>query len=78
MKLKRIISGILAAAMSLTILPSIPQKQKKEAKFHLRWLSVEYTVQNEWTNNQSVQVTVTNMTMNPYLNWALKYMRKVK
>lgn len=28
---------------------------------------------NEWTNNQSVQVTVTNTDDEPILNWALKY-----
>ena len=74
MKLKRIISGILAAAMSLTILPSIPAKAETGSKIYTYdGYQVEYTVQNEWTNNQSVQVTVTNTDDESILNWALKY-----
>lgn len=74
MKLKRIISSILAAAMSLTILPSIPAKAETGSKIYTYdGYQVEYTVQNEWTNNQSVQVTVTNTDDESILNWALKY-----
>jgi hypothetical protein len=74
MKLKRIISGILATAMSLTILPSIPAKAEIGSKIYTYdGYQVEYTVQNEWTNNQSVQVTVTNTDDESILNWALKY-----
>lgn len=69
MKLKRIISGILAAAMSLTILPSIPAKAETGSKIYTYdGYQVEYTVQNEWTNNQSVQVTVTNTDDESILN----------
>lgn len=48
MKLKRIISSILAAAMSLTILPSIPAKADTGSKIYTYdGYRVEYTVHNE-------------------------------
>ena len=35
--------------------------------------TVEYTVSNEWTGNQSVEVKITNTGEESILNWALKY-----
>ncbi len=74
MKFKRIISRILAAAMSLAIIPTIPAAAETGSKIYAYdGYQVEYTVQNEWESNQSVQVTVTNTDDEPILNWALKY-----
>ena len=79
MRLKRIISSILAAALSLTILPSIPAKAETGSKIYTYdGYQVEYTVQNEWINNQTVQVTLTNTDDESILNWALKYDAKGK
>ncbi len=73
-KFKQIISGILASAMSLTILPSIPTlADANETVLKYDGYSVEYQVKNEWTGNQAVEVKLTNTGKESILNWALKY-----
>lgn len=74
MKFKRILSSILATAVSLTIFSSIPAKAETGSKtFSYDDYKVEYSVKNEWTDNQSVELKVTNTGDEPILNWALKY-----
>lgn len=60
--------------MSLAILPSIPAIAETESEIYTYdGYQVEYTIQNDWTDNQSVELTITNTGDESILNWALKY-----
>lgn len=70
---KRIISGIVAAVMAVTMLPQIPAfAETSTATYSYDGYDVEYSVLNEWDNGQSVEVKVTNTGDESILNWALK------
>lgn len=72
-KAKRIISGFVAAAMAVTILPQIPAfAETGSTTYSYDGYDVEYSVLNEWDNGQSVEVKVTNTGNESILNWALK------
>lgn len=72
-KAKRIISGIVAAAMAVTMLPQIPAfAETSMATYSYDGYDVEYSVLNEWDNGQSIEVKVTNTGNESILNWALK------
>ncbi|MDE6726998.1 MAG: cellulose binding domain-containing protein, partial [Oscillospiraceae bacterium] len=70
---KRIISGIIAAVIAVTMLPQIPAfAETSTATYSYDGYDVEYSVLNEWNNGQSVEVKVTNTGDDSILNWALK------
>lgn len=72
-KAKRIISGFVAAAMAVTILPQIPAfAETGSTTYSYDSYDVEYSVLNKWNNGQSVEVKVTNTGDESILNWALK------
>ena len=72
-RVKRIISGIVAAVMAVTMLPQIPAfAETSTATYSYDGYDVEYSVLNEWDNGQSVEVKVTNTGDESILNWALK------
>lgn len=72
-KAKRIISGFVAAAMAVTILPQIPAfAETGSTTYSYDGYDVEYSVLNEWDNGQSVEIKVTNTGNESILNWALK------
>ncbi len=72
--LKRLISGLVAAATATTILPQIPAFAETGATtYSYDGYDVEYSVYNEWDNGQTVQIKVTNTGEDSILNWAFKY-----
>ena len=71
---KRLISGFVAAAAAVTMLPQMPAFAETGATaYSYDGYDVEYSVLNEWNNGQSVEVKVTNTGDDSILNWALKY-----
>ena len=60
-KVKRILSGFVAAAMVTTMLPTIPAfAATGTTTYTYDGYTVDYTVANEWDNGQSVEVKITN------------------
>ncbi len=73
-KFKRIISGMLAAAMSISLFATVPvSAETGKTTYTYDGYSVEYNVTNEWEGNQTVEITVSNTGDESILNWALKY-----
>ena len=73
-RLKKGISGILAAAMSMSVFTSIPvYAETSKTTYNYDGYSVEYNVTNEWDGAQTVELTVSNTGDESILNWALKY-----
>lgn len=73
-KVKRILSGFVAAAMVTTMLPTIPAfAATGTTTYTYDGYTVDYTVANEWDNGQSVEVKITNTGDESILNWAFKY-----
>lgn len=71
---KRLISGLVAAATAITMLPHIPAfAETGTTTYSYDGYDVEYFVLNEWDNGQSVEVKVTNTGGDSILNWAFKY-----
>ena len=58
-RLKRLISGLVAAATATTMLPQMPAFAETGATtYSYDGYDVEYSVLNEWDNGQSVEVKV--------------------
>ncbi len=73
-KFKKIVSGMLAAAMSISLLATVPvSAETGKTTYTYDGYSVEYNVTNEWEGNQTVEITVSNTGDESILNWALKY-----
>lgn len=73
-KFKKIVSGMLAAAMSISLFATVPvSAETGKTTYTYDGYSVEYTVTNEWEGNQTVEITVSNTGDESILNWALKY-----
>ena len=73
-RLKRLISGLAAAATATTMLPQMPAFAETGAiTYSYDGYDVEYSVLNEWDNGRSVEVKVTNTGDDSILNWAFKY-----
>lgn len=71
---KRLLSGFVAAAIAIPILPQIPAFAETGATtYSYDGYDVEYSVYNEWDNGQTVQIKVTNTGEDSILNWAFKY-----
>lgn len=71
---KRMISGFVAAATAITILPQMPAFAETGATtYSYDGYDVEYSVLNEWDNGQTVEIKVTNTGDDSILNWAVKY-----
>ena len=61
--LKRVLAGILAAIMVIPFLPEIPIKVKAQENsflFEYDDFTIEYTIRNEWSNNQDVEIKIHN------------------
>lgn len=73
-KVKRLLSGFVAAAMVTTMLPTIPAfAATGTTTYTYDGYTVDYTVANEWDNGQSVEVKITNTGDESILNWAFMY-----
>lgn len=73
-RLKRLISGLAAAATAATMLPQMPAfAETGAATYSYDGYDVEYSILNEWDNGQAVEVKVTNTGDDSILNWAFKY-----
>lgn len=71
---KRLLSGFVAVAIAIPMLPQIPAFAETGATtYSYDGYDVEYSVYNEWDNGQTVQIKVTNTGDDPILNWAFKY-----
>ena len=71
---KRFISGLIATATAITMLPHIPAfAETGTTTYSYDGYDVEYSVLNEWDNGQTVEVKVTNTGDDSILNWAFKY-----
>lgn len=74
MNIKKIISGTLAAAMTVSVFTNIPvYAETGTTTYNYDGYKVDYSITNEWFGNQSVNVTLTNTSSEPILNWALGY-----
>ncbi len=71
---KKLLSGFVAAAIAIPMLPQIPAFAETGATtYSYDGYDVEYSVYNEWDNGQTVQIKVTNTGDESILNWAFKY-----
>ena len=72
--LRKTLSSILAAAMSLSLFTAIPVSADiGRTTYNYDGYSVDYNVTNEWDGAQTVELTVSNTGADSILNWALKY-----
>ena len=72
--LKRVVSSFTAAALAIVAMPVIPAfAETGVTTYSFDGYDVEYSVKNEWTEGQSVEVKITNTGDEPILNWAFKY-----
>lgn len=73
-RLKKTISAVLAASMSLSLFTTIPvSAETSKTTYNYEGYSVEYNVTNEWDGAQTVELKVSNTGDESILNWALKY-----
>lgn len=74
---KRLISGLLSAAMAINVITMLPANAfalGAESKIYEKeGYTVTYRIGSEWDNNRSVEVTIENTGEESILNWALKY-----
>lgn len=74
MRLKRSVSAVLAASMAASVFTAVPvYAETSSATYTYDDYKVDYAVTNEWFGNQNVNVTLTNTSDKPILNWALGY-----
>lgn len=74
MRLKRLVSAVLAASMAASVFIAVPVYADTESTtYTYDGYKVDYTVTNEWFGNQNVNVTLTNTSNESILNWALGY-----
>jgi len=72
--LKKSVSAILAAAMSISLFTTIPVSADiGRTTYNYDGYSVDYNITNEWDGAQTVELTVSNTGTDSILNWALKY-----
>lgn len=73
-RLKKTLSSILAAAMSLSLFTAIPVSADiGRTTYNYDGYSVDYNIKNEWDGAQTVELTVSNTGTDSILNWSLKY-----
>ncbi len=73
-KIRKTISLVIAAAMSVSMMTSIPVSAEIGNKtYEYEDYSVNYSVTNEWDGAQTVEVTISNTGSSSILNWSLKY-----
>ena len=74
MRLKRSVSAVLAVSMAASVFTAVPvYAETSSATYTYDGYKVDYAVTNEWFGNQNVNVTLTNTSDKPILNWALGY-----
>lgn len=72
--LKKSVSAILAASMSLSLFTGVPVSADiGKTTYNYDGYSVDYNITNEWDGAQTVELTVSNTGTDSILNWALKY-----
>lgn len=73
-RLKKTISAVLAASMSLSLFTTMPvSAETGKTTYNYEGYSVEYNITNEWNGAQTVELKVSNTGDESILNWALKY-----
>ena len=73
-RLRKTISAILDASMAASVFTAVPvYAETGSTTYTYDGYKVDYTVTNEWFGNQNVNVTLTNTSDEPILNWALGY-----
>lgn len=73
-RLKKTISAVLAASMSLSLFTTMPvSAETGKTTYNYEGYSVEYNITNEWNGAQNVELKVSNTGDESILNWALKY-----
>ncbi len=79
-RFKQSVSAVLAAAMSLSVFPSVPAAAENgsasvidKTTYTYDDYYVEYYVTDAWSGSQNVELTVYNTGEDSILNWALKY-----
>ena len=79
-RLSQALSGILSAAMSLSVFTSIPVSAENDSVSAVGKTTytydnyyIEYYVTDAWSGSQNVELTVYNTGEESILNWALKY-----
>ena len=73
-QLRKTVSAILAASMAASVFTAVPvYAETSSATYTYDGYKVDYAVTNEWFGNQNVNVTLTNTSDEPILNWALGY-----
>lgn len=74
MRLRKTVSAVLAASMAASVFTAVPvYAETSSATYTYDGYKVDYAVTNEWFGNQNVNVTLTNTSDEPILNWALGY-----
>ena len=72
--LKMAVSSFTALAIATVAMPVIPAfAEAGTVSYSFDGYDVEYSVKNEWTEGQSIEVKITNTGDEPILNWAFKY-----
>ena len=72
--LKMAVSSFTALAIATVAMPVIPAfAEAGTVSYSFDGYAVEYSVKNEWTEGQSIEVKITNTGDEPILNWAFKY-----
>ena len=73
-RLRRSVSAVLAASIAASVFTAVPvYAETSSATYTYDGYKVDYAVTNEWFGNQNVNVTLTNTSDEPILNWALGY-----
>lgn len=73
-KFKKALNYLLVFAIIMSITSVIPITASAEtAAFSYDDYKVDYVISNSWADNQSVQITLTNIGTAPIRNWALQY-----
>lgn len=78
-RLKKIVSTVLAAAMSMSVLSTIPASAENDnisigqTTYTYDGYTVEYSITDKWDDGMNVSLTVLNTGEESILNWALKY-----
>ena len=70
----RTISGMLAAAISLSAMSSFPiYADTSSIKYIYDNYEIDYSVVNEWADGQAIEIKILNTSEEAIANWALKY-----
>ena len=70
----RMVAGVIAVLICLTMFfPIVAAAKTGNTVFNYDAYSVEYTIVNEWSGYQNIEITLTNTGAEPIYNWMLAY-----